>query len=91
MKEIDVQQGMSLLDVSLMYYGTLERVMEISDANTLPLDYTFSERRKISIPDYSSKKAEDINTGIEGLSEWEGLLKDGAWNEEGFWCDWEWF
>ena len=83
--------GMSLIDVSLMYYGTVERVIEIAAANSLPLDYCFEENKEIIVPDYKERKIEDINTGIEGQSEWAWILQYGYWDEEGVWCDWEFF
>ena len=47
MQEIVVKRGMSLLDVSLMYYGTIEMAIEIAQKNVLPLDYTFLQDKKI--------------------------------------------
>ena len=48
MQEIVVKRGMSLLDVSLMYYGTIEMAIEIAQKNVLPLDYTFLREQTIS-------------------------------------------
>lgn len=91
MKEVEVQVGMSLLDVSLIYYGTLECVMDIAEENSLPLDYTFSESRKIRIPDYRVRRVEDMNTGIEGESGWTWLLEEGRIDVRGLWVDYDWW
>lgn len=83
MQEIVVKRGMSLLDVSLMYYGTIEMAIEIAQKNVLPLDYTFLREQTIKIPNYKEKLIWEINTGMEGESGWVWILEMGKWNDEG--------
>ena len=91
MQEIVVKRGMSLLDVSLMYYGTIEMAIEIAQKNVLPLDYTFLNEKTIKIPAYTEKLIWEINTGMEGESEGIWLLEMGNWNDSGVWVDDDWW
>lgn len=91
MQEVIVQAGMSLFDVSLKYYDTLERSIDIAEVNSLLLDYTFAKAEKIKIPDYAEKLLVDMNTGLEGEHSWVWLLDRGRYNIDALWVDYEWW
>lgn len=98
MREVVAISGMSLLDVALMYNGTLETLPDIARENSLPLDYCFEKREMVLVPEEANSMirviADNLGgfvTGIEGKSEWEWILADGRWNDSGVWADWDWW
>lgn len=86
-----MQSGMSLMDVSLKYFGTVDMAMEIAEQNSLALDYTFDRVQTIDIPDYKDRVLMDMNTGIEGDNSWVWLLSTGKYNRYGRWVDYDWW
>lgn len=91
MRSVEVQSGMSLMDVSLKYFGTVDMAMEIAEQNSLALDYTFDRVQTIDIPDYKDRVLMDMNTGIEGDNSWVWLLSTGKYNRYGRWVDYDWW
>lgn len=92
MRRVTVQTGKSLMDISLMYYDTLEMLQEIAEVNSLPMDYTFSESRMIELPvGVEKERAEDMNTGLEGENSWVWLLEKGRWDDRALWVDYNWW
>lgn len=92
MREVEVNSGMSLLDVALQNNGTIDTALEIARMNNLPLDYCFEQAQTIPIPDdtnYYSKKIEQRKetfcTGIIDDVVW--ILTTGYWDDENVWID----
>jgi hypothetical protein len=92
MRNIVVNSGMSLMDVALMYNGTMDTLLEIARENNLSLDYCFDVQQTILIPDdsnYYSKKIADrkesFATAINYDSLW--ILENGNWNDDNIWID----
>ena len=95
-KEIIIQDKQSIFDVAVQNYGNADAVFELIKLNSdcgidkqlKPGDIIIVDKKDDAKTNYLNSKniATDANSEVSAIN-W--ILKDGCWNDDGVWVDFE--